>query len=301
MRKVPALLGLVLLVGAAGCPPDGGRFNLLRPSGVQGPLPADSPTPVKEDLVAYLNNISANNPGIQSEDIGLTCYSGGPIGIPLSGKIRAQGPRSFRMVGRAMGSDEVDLGSNDKEFWYWIRRGDRYQFFCSYQAIEEGNVKHMPFPFQPDWVLEAMGMGKYGPAEKYELIKDADKIKLVERTKSPQGIPVKKVIVFNSRKAKSADQPQITDFLLLDDKTNKLICSAHISRRQIIGNKVELPRELELSWPEQNFKLALHLDNIQLNKQIPPQVFVRSQLQGVPSFDLASGRVEGMQQAGGKK
>jgi hypothetical protein len=297
MRKAQAFLGLALLVGAAGCPPEGGRFNLLRPAGIN-PLPAE--VPAREDLVAYLNNNSSNIPGIQSDDVGLTCYSGGPVGIPVSAKLRAQGPRNFRMVAYAIGSQEVDLGSNDQEFWYWIRKGDKYQVFCSYQALEEGKVKQMPFPFQPDWVLEAMGMGKYGPAEKYELVVEKEQLKLIEKTRSAQGQPVKKIIVFNRRKA-SGDQPQITDFLLVDQTTNKLICSAHITRRQIIPNRGEIPRELELRWPEQNMKLVLHLNGVQVSQQFPPQVFARTQLKGVPSYDLATGRVEGMQQAGGPK
>src|SRR6185436_40828 len=98
----------------------------------------------------------------------------------------------------------------------------------------------------------------------------------------------------------SGCQPQITDFLLVEDASNKLICSAHITRRQIIG-KTEIPREMELRWPEANLKLVLHLDHITLNNQIPPTVFVRTRMNGVSSYDMATGRYEGVQQAGGPK
>ena len=254
MRYVQICLGLALLVGAVGCPE--GRFNLLRPTGL-GPMPAEVPS--KEDLVQYLNYNSSNIPGLQSDDVSLTCYSGGPVGIPVSAKLRCQGPRNFRMKATAVGSEEVDLGSNDQEFWYWIKRGDKYQFFCSYQALESGNVKYTPFPFQPDWVLEAMYMGKYGPAERYELVVEKEKLKLVEKTKSPQGTPVRKVIVFNRRQAEK-DQPQVTDFQLVDEASNKLICSAHVVRRTVIPGKCEFPRELELRWPEQSMKLVLTIN-----------------------------------------
>jgi len=297
MRKVQALLRLALLIGVAGCAPEGGRFNLLRPSGVN---PAPAEVPAKEDLVAYLNDKSARIPGIQSDDVTLTCYTGGPVGIPVSAKLRAQGPRNFRMAADAFGKGEVDLGSNDREFWYWIRQGGNTQVFCSYQALEDGHVKQMPFPFQPDWVLEAMYMGRYGPADKYELAveKDHSQFKLIERTKSPQGTSVKKIIVFNGRLAKG-DQPQVTDFLLVEEANNKLLCSAHITRRQNRAPFPDLPRELELRWPEQNLKLVLHINSVQASQQFGPRVFERAQLKGVPSYDLATGRYEGMQQAGG--
>ena len=125
-------------------------------------------------------------------------------------------------------------------------------------------------------------------------------MKLVEKTKSPQGTPVRKVIVFNRRQAEK-DQPQVTDFQLVDEASNKLICSAHVVRRTVIPGKCEFPRELELRWPEQSMKLVLTINAPQLTGNIPPQVFARIPLKGVPSFDLATGRVEGMQQAGGPK
>jgi hypothetical protein len=296
MRKALSPLGLVLLFSLAGCA-DGGRFNLLRPSTGNTVVPTDLPP--KENLVAYLNNNSARISGVQSDDVTLTCYTGGPVGIPVSGRLRAEGPRNFRMTADAFGNREVDLGSNDQEFWYWIRRGDKYQVFCSYQAIEEGRVKQqMPFPFQPDWVLEAMGLGKYGPPEKYELAKGPGQFKLIESTKSPQGMPVKKIIVFSSQKA-TKDAPQVTDYLLVDERSGKLICSAHIMRRQII-NDAEFPREMELRWPEQNMKLGLTINGVKMNQHIDQRVFARTPLNGVQSFDLATGKIEsGIQPAGG--
>jgi len=294
MRKIFA--GSVLLFMAAGCANEGGRFNLLRPSGVN-PMPAQVAT--KEDLVDYLNKNSAYISGIQSDDVSLTCYNGG-IPVTVSGRLRAQGPRNFRMTADVFGNREVDLGSNNQEFWYWIRQGEKAQVFCSYQALEEGRVKQMPFPFQPAWVLEAMGMGNYGSADKYELVTEPEYWKLIERTKSPQGQPVKKIIVFNRRSSPAnSEQPQIKEFLLQDEATGKTICSAHITRKQ--KNYHTLPREMELKWPAQNLTLKLRLDGVQVNQQIPPQVFARTRLNGVPSFDLETGRIEAIQQAGGPK
>ena len=57
----------------------------------------------------------------------------------------------------------------------WIKRGDPYQFFCSYKDLEEGRVRVVPFPFQPEWIMEAMGLGDYGTPDKYVGIqKDGD-------------------------------------------------------------------------------------------------------------------------------
>src|SRR4051794_2098405 len=100
MRYVQVCLGLALLAGAAGCP-EGSRLNLLKP-GPSNPLPPEVPS--KEDLVQYLNNNANNIPSITSDDVNLTCYTGGPVGIPVGAKLRAQGPRNFRMIASALGS-----------------------------------------------------------------------------------------------------------------------------------------------------------------------------------------------------
>jgi hypothetical protein len=292
-----AWLGLTLLVGLAGCNPEGGgRINILRPGGAIKPPPAEVPQVV--DLVSYLNTNSQSIPGIQCDNVTLTCQQGMGLPISLDGRLRCQGPRNFRMSGDSFVGREVDLGSNDQEFWYWIKRGDPFQVYCSYQALEQGKVQKMPFPFQPDWVLEAMGLGKYGPASKYEMTYDDTTLKLIEKTRSPQGQPVRKVIVFRRLKAEG-NQPQVLAWLLLDDATGKEICSCHISERVLVANKAEIPRKFELRWPEQKMKLGIRLDNATVNGQIPPNVFVRAPLKGVESFNLATWSVDnGVHRAG---
>jgi hypothetical protein len=290
MRTIRVWLGVTVLVGLAGCTPEGtGRINFIRPNGVKAP-PAE--VPQVADLVAYLNTNAQNVPGIQSDDVTLTCHVGIMPGVSLDGRLRCQGPRNFRMSGNSFVGQEVDLGSNDLEFWYWIKKGDPYQVYCSYQALQEGKVKQLPFPFQPDWVMDAMGMGKYGPPEKYTLSHDDTTLKLTEKTRSPQGQMVRKVIVFRRMKAEGKE-PQVLAFLLLDDATGKEICSCHISERLVVTKNGEIPRKFELRWPEQKLKLGIRLDNVAVNGQIPPQVFVRMPLKGVQSLNLATMTVDG--------
>ena len=92
------------------------------------------------------------------------------------------------LTGTLIGKEEVQLSSNDQEFWYWIKQSKPpYLFHCSYQDLAEGKVRQMPFPFQPDWLMEALGMGEYGPPENYQLRAGQSTLELVENTRSPQG------------------------------------------------------------------------------------------------------------------
>src|SRR5260370_42498277 len=106
--------------------------------------------------------------------------------------------REFRMIADAVGSRVVDLGSNQQEFWYHISKAEPpYLFYCSYKDLAQG--VQMPFPFQPEWVMEAMGMGNYGSPEQYTLASPSQRgtWELVQQTVNSQGQPVRKVTVFN--------------------------------------------------------------------------------------------------------
>ena len=312
MRKIAArirlgflLLFTLLLLTA--CTP---RWGMFRGSDQKDSIgPASREVPTAAQLVSYLDENSSRLHCISCPDLHLTAAQGIKA-FGLRGQMVCQQPRCFRMNASILGKEEVDLGSNQEEFWYWVRMGDPYQIHCSYKDMEEGRVKRMPFPFQPDWIMDALGMGHYGPPERYQLVEKPETLELIEKVRSPQGIPVRKVIVVRRRpvllpKGTNLCPPQVMAFLLLDDRTGKEICSAHIEQAQLIpsandpANKgAMLPREMVLRWPDApggKISLTMRLDTVTAKTDYPPNfpAFVRRPLQGVPGFDLASGRVDG--------
>jgi hypothetical protein len=291
MRHVAAGLGVGALLVVAGC----NTFGFLRPeqqTRVGGPL---SEPPSKEALVIYLNENSQRVQTLRCNDLDLGCTMGLQV-ANLRGQMLCQRPRNFRMSAGLsfVGKTEVDIGSNNEEFWYWLRRGDNYQFHCSYKDLSEGKVRRLPFPFQPEWVIEALGLGTYGPPDRYEYdTTDSQTLRLVERTTSPQGTPVRKVIVFRRSKV-PLPGAQVTDYLLLDDASNKEICAAHIAQVQIDRNTGAIvPLRVEMRWPEMKLRMTMRFDGVAVNPNPPidPTVaFLRRPLSGVPGFDLATMR-----------
>jgi hypothetical protein len=291
MRFVFPCVGLVGLSLLAGC-------NLLRPGSVR---PDNSgvtrTTPSAAQLVQYLDDNAQKVQSLRCDELELTVARGLGIvqSMRLPATIACQRPRSFRLQARnPAGMDEVDLGSNDQEFWFWIKRNDPpYQFYCPYQALDEGRRVRLPFPFQPEWVMEALGMGNYGPADKYQVVEEGNRWKLVQRNIiSPQGTRVRKVIVFNKQLQKDSS-PQVTDFLLIDDEKNKEICSAHITEVQRSADGSVVPRRMELRWPEQGARLTLLFSGAARNPQLPPTVFVRGRMPGVPAYNMATNKLDG--------
>ena len=187
-------------------------------------------------LVDYLNDNASRMKTVRVEDMSIDATMG-TQSIALQGVLLAEKPHNpgdapnFRMKASFFGKNEVDIGSNASEFWFWaLRNPDPYQYFCRYADLRAGRVEMMPLPIQPEWVLEAFGLGPYGPADKYKLEPDGpNTLRLVEKTVSPQGRPVRKEIVMNRKEVRSPT-PQVTAFRLIDDTTNKEICSAVYSQ-----------------------------------------------------------------------
>jgi hypothetical protein len=279
----------ILLLALTGCT----RWGMLKPEQNTAPPPGSTPSVVA--IVKYLDDNAARIQTVRSTDLDITC-SLGLQSFGLRGKMIAQKPRNFLMGADSLGKRMVDLGSNDQEFWFWISKNDPpYQFYCSYKDLAGGRVRQMPLPFQPDWVVDALGMGNYGPADRYKMETEADKLKLVEMARSPQGQPVRKVIVLNGRPVR-APTPQVVAFLLIDDASNKEICSAHITETLVDHDTGAIvPRRIEFRWTlpnNQKFKMAMRLGELNVNPPIAAAAFVRRPLQGVPSYDLATGRTD---------
>ena len=300
MRSKISMLGLILVVTTTGC--ESTRWNWLKKEPTNDVAAKPGANASAASLIAYLNDNASRVKTLRFDDLSIDATMG-TQNIGLHGRIYAEKPRSFRMKVTAFGKDEVDIGSNTSEFWFWAAKNpDPYQYFCTYRDLTEGRIRSMPLPIQPEWVMEAMGLGPYGPADKYQLESDPDPklLRLVEKAKSPLGHPVRKVIVMN-RKEMRSPQPQVTAFLLLDDAGREL-CSAHIlSTTQDRVTGVILPYKMELRVPTQKMKLALKMDGLTLNGPVANTSFTRPQMTGVDPFNLATGRTEswGTQRVGG--
>ena len=208
-------------------PPPPGVIPLPNPPAAS--LPPTSEAPTKEQILDYLNDNARRVQSLRFADVELTVTQG-PKSFGLRGTMVSEKPRNFRLSTRTLGNPVVDLGSNDQEFWYWIHKAETPNLvYCSYKDLSDGRVSRMPWPFQPEWVMESLGLGTYGPPEKHELEYDADTIKLVKKSTSLQGTPVRTVIVLK-RAAVPFPRPQITDYLLLDDASGKEICGAAYQR-----------------------------------------------------------------------
>jgi hypothetical protein len=291
MRRIRYELGLIGLTLLAGCNSfPFGRGNSQPPAAAR--VPAEAPS--KESILAYLNDNANRVQSVRCKELDIAAKQGLQT-VGLRGQVVCQKPRNFRMGANALGAQEVDVGSNDQEFWFWIKRNDPpYLFHCSYDDLARGNIRAQ-FPFQPEWIMEAMGIAPCGPAENYEVKLNPTTLELVENTRSPQGQPVRKITVIN-RVPVHGSTPQVTAHILQDARGQE-ICAAYISEVQIDKTTgAILPRKVRLVCPAEKSEMKLQLDDLIVNDPTiaqATQLFRRPNLTNVESFDLARGRDAG--------
>jgi hypothetical protein len=284
MRQITIGLGFLLLAGCT-------NFPMMR-SNPAPPPPAQVPNevPSPESLIGYLNFYSQQVQSIDVKDLDLDARQDGQ-GAGLRGWLVCQKPRNFRLVAKVVANPEIDMGSNNDEFWYWIRRMEPhpYLFHCSYGDLNAGRAR-LPFPFQPEWVMEALGMAEYSANDSYRVQVKATTLELVKETRSPQGAPVRKVTVFQ-RAAAPFPKPQVVAHVLQDAQGHE-ICSAKIVEVQRVGNAV-IPKQVVLTCPAEKMELKMWLGDAQVNDRSVDQraarLFGRPQMSGIILYDLARG------------
>ena len=183
MRRFVALAGPALHRSRRGVSPRMEAHPAADP-----PVAVTTQTPTTADLVAYLNKNASLVQSVKSTKVEMDAKQDGQS-IGLEGMLFCQKPRDFRLrANDPIGKPAVDIGSNDNEFWFWISAakdedGVARVHYCSYPDMAAGKAR-MPFPFQPDMIVSALGLGEYDPAKEYTLKEDAKTISLIEKTVS---------------------------------------------------------------------------------------------------------------------
>lgn len=260
------------------------------------PIATNTQPPTRDELLAHMNRNAQRISSLETRDVELDIAADREQ-VGMSATLYCQQPRNFRLRAKVIGKEVADIGSNDQEFWYWISESKPPDLIhCSYTDLSRG--VRLPFPVQPEWVMEALGMARYDAsrpsfrAENFSVETRGNTYELIEQTISPQGQQVKKVTVFHRGNA-SGTTPQITA-LRLYDSGGKLMCQATISEVRRDTSGVAVPHRVRFEWPEQKLKMKMVLDGVVVNSTTSdvaqnPKMYARPAPANIRSFDLARG------------
>jgi hypothetical protein len=242
--------------GGASCP----QFLREYPSTQARLLPENA---ALADVIAMVNNNTARIQTLYTSDAKISA----PLTPPLRATLALERPRKFRLLGdTSLSGAEVDLGSNDELFWFWVRRNPTPGvFYCQHEQFATSAARQIA-PIEPEWLVEALGVTGFDlNAEHYGPIPVGDGRLRIESPRQTSVGRVTKVTVVDEYKGYVVEQH-------LYDASGKLLASVLASEHQRdIASGAVLPRHIHLEAPQANFTLDLDLGNLQVN-----QVFASS-------------------------
>jgi len=259
-RRRILLLVLVGLFGLSGasCPQMLQKYTNPQPR----LLPAGPTPPTIQQVIDVVNRNNGRIQSFSAENATAT--------IPHYPSLRASAayqrtdslrPGRFRLcAGYGLTGQEIDLGSNDELFWFWVRREEPPAlYFCRHDQYASSEAR-MSMPIQPDWLIEAMGIGVLDPGLVYEgpdwLPNDRWRIRTIRNT--PEG-PVTKVIVLDGAQGWILEQH-------LSDAQGRLMASAFTSKhRQDPLSGLTMPTVVQVNCPRAKFSMQLDLGNAEIN------------------------------------
>src|SRR5262249_32834263 len=111
MRRITIAFGIGALLFATGCPP----FQKKSAPDLRSQVSPTTPT--APELVASVSDNARKVQSVGVRYLDIDCAQGAQS-VGLRGWMYCQKPKSFRMTAELAGNSEVDMGSNEQEFWY---------------------------------------------------------------------------------------------------------------------------------------------------------------------------------------
>jgi hypothetical protein len=243
------------------------------------------PQPSQQDLVRHLNANIARVNSWRCTSAKITSRERGLTPMSLHAVVTVEGNRNFRLTANnPIGGREVDLGSNSERFWFWSPRSETKHVYTARHDQLGQAQEYFPFPFQPDWLMEVLGVIPFDETEvTLEPPEPGARVAtLVAHRISPQGEPVRKLTIVDSCHG------LVLEHWLLDQR-GRLIAKAMLRDHwPDAATGVVLPRQIDLDWPQARLGLAITLGPLEINPaRIPPQTWTMPVIPDYPPLDLA--------------
>ncbi|MCS7023016.1 MAG: hypothetical protein NZU63_14450 [Gemmataceae bacterium] len=280
-------IGLLLLAGmmTAGCRQlDDWRQQLQQRRG--GRSGEAIPQVTAQQLVNYLNQQASRLRTLSYGEVRLTAREGdglkGAVSYTLRGRLAAAQPRYFHLHAQGgLAGGKVDLGSNDERFWIYVDApGSKPLYVYATHTDFAAGKAQLPgsLPFEPEWVLQALGMCTYPADGRYEAVQIDERARtynLSWPTTTPTGLAIRKEVVFAVDTA-TGNRPQVLRHTVRDPR-GLLICSAEIKSAYTFPagstdpqtghpHIVQCPNQVTLRWEQQKVEIDLRLDDARVNQ-----------------------------------
>lgn len=238
--------------------------------------------PSQQQVIDAINANSAKVQQLHSEDVRLSFPGEMPFSVKAT--MDYERPLRFRLSGESILGRELDLGSNNDEYWMWVKRnppptvyhGRQDQFF------ESAAQQFLPMP--PYWIAEAFGLVYLDPNQPHKMFgQQANGLfEIHSQITTPRGF-LYRVLEVDQRQALVKKQ-------MLYDANEQLLASAEASdfRHDPLQN-VTLPHLIRVSLPSAGIVFEFQVSNYVINQRnVDPDLWTKPQIPGHRYLDLAN-------------
>jgi len=237
------------------------------------------------DFVDYLNRQTAAVRSVRYDEVTINATVPGQFVPALTNSmVVCSKPNHFRMTaGLGVGGNQLDVGSNPQEMWMYMRRARTPYVYCS-QTDFPKLQDNLPVKFEPNWVMQALGLSTYDTTRQYTLsVNERDRTYVLSYPDvSTAGQRVLKTIEFAADAAYDSF-PQVVRHTVLNEDTRALIAEARVTKVQVqklardprtgIAIDAQIPTELTLDWPKEQVKLVMRLGKMTVNEEMTTDEF----------------------------
>lgn len=201
------------------------------------------------DLIEEINQKNSKIVNFSCSDVELKLWENNKR-IKLKGTIDYCKPIGFRMQVYSFLGKELDLGSNEKIFWYWSKRDPRPGVYWS--VYEDFPKTRLKTPFNPMFIRATLGLEKID-LNNCKITENEDDLMLTYPQSNSVGDPIQFSILINKK------LKVITGFLISNNQGEYLaVCEI----QSILNN---FPNKILYTWKEEKKTMSITLNNPQFN------------------------------------
>ena len=235
-------------------------------------------------LPQVIDAVNNNSRKIQSFSTHQASLSGPGIPVTLrSTNIVFERPKRLRIQAGTAISSELDIGSNDQLFWFWVRRNEPPALlFCRHDQFASCEASRV-IPMEPNWLIEAFGIAEFSPTEQHQgpIRRSDGRLEIHTIRQTPCGPASKKTVV-------DATTAQIYEQHLYDYR-GRVVASAVVREHRMDPlTGIVLPKVVDLQCPQAEISMSVNLGNVEINQPTNnPELWSMPTVAGWPAVNLA--------------
>lgn len=279
---LPVLLTLVVFCSSgATC-----SRNLRRPFAQVGPPAPEVLVPGAglDQVLAAVNQNATRIQNYQTTNASITVP--GMATLPLlRGNIAAERPGRMRLqASTTISGSEVDLGSNDELFWFWVKRNEPPALYFARHDRFVGSAAQQVMPIEPSWLLDALGFAQFNPSDFHE-----GPIPHGNGTLEIRSVLQTRIGTITKTTVVDAKRAWVLEQYLYDARGTLLASAVARSHQYYPAQNISLPQEIDIRLPVAQLAMTVDVGTVQLNQPaMNPAIWQMPVLTGYQQVDLGS-------------